>query len=64
MATPTPAPTPRITQAHVGTALVAAGLGLTTFAQNVADGWVINALRAAGLSASAMGLFLLGRETV
>ncbi len=36
------------------------GIGLTTFAQNISDGWVVNAIRSAGLSATAMGLFLVG----
>ena len=63
-ATPTPTPGPRFTQAHLGTVFVAAGIGLTTFAANVTDGWVLQAIKAGGLASSAMGLFLLGRETV
>ncbi len=61
---PSPAP---VTYPHLGTLLVAGGIGLSTFSA-AADGSlpasVKGILVGVGAAASAVGLFLLGRSSV
>ncbi len=58
---------PTVTYPHLGTLLIAAGIGLTTFAATAnaeLPRTIAGILAGAGASASAVGLFLLGRASV
>lgn len=66
-----PAPTPPsagvVTYPHLGTLMVATGVGITTFTSAVDGTFPISikgTLAGIGAGLSAMGLFLLGRSSV